>query len=59
MVATNRRQPDPDTTPDSVNGELVEAIEWLRRAGILHPDKPAFSGFFDEVAASGEGDAEP
>ena len=52
---------DPDTLPDtSENAELVEAIEWLKRAGVVRKnDRPAFAGFFEEVVNSKEGEAEP
>ncbi len=51
----------PDTQPDTEqDGELLEAIQWLKRAGVVRQDeRPAFAGFFDEVVNSAEGDPEP
>lgn len=49
--------PDPldDTNPSTdLQNELVEAIEWLRRAGVVTGERPAFVGFFEEVMHSGE-----
>lgn len=37
----------PNTTQDA---ELLEAIEWLRRAGVVSDERPPFSRFFDELA---------
>ena len=44
---------EPDTVPDTdVDGELLEAIEWLKKAGIVSVDnKPPFATFFEEEAA--------
>ena len=41
-----------DTIPDiNANGELLEAIEWLKEQGVVSVDsKPAFATFFDELA---------
>lgn len=53
--------PDPieDTLPDTdLRTELLEAVEWLKRAGIVSGERPAFSRFFDEVVeASTEDEA--
>ena len=52
---------NPDTIPDtSQDGEFIEAIEWLKRAGVVQQDdgRPAFAGFFEEVVNS-EPDGEP
>ena len=40
----------PDTIPDfSKDAELVEALEWLRKKGVVNStEKPPFQGFFDE-----------
>lgn len=58
MVAV-RKNIEQDTQPDGPGSELADAVEWLKRAGIVHQDKPPpFSKFFDEVANSGEGEAE-
>jgi hypothetical protein len=48
----------PDTMPDT-NSELLDAVEWLRRAGVVKETRPRFRDFFEELARSGEGDAEP
>ena len=41
----------PDTIPDTnQDGELLEALEWLKKAGIVSVDnKPPFASFFDEA----------
>jgi hypothetical protein len=60
MVAV-RKSIEQDTQPDGPGSELADAVEWLKRAGIVHHDKPPpFSTFFDEdrVANSGEGEPE-
>ena len=46
----------PATTPDPTNpdGELVEAVDWLMRAGVMSGERPAFSHFFEELAESHE-----
>lgn len=52
---------NPDTIPDtSQDGELIEAIEWLKRAGVVQQDdRPPFAGFFEEVVNSTpDGEAE-
>lgn len=42
---------DEPTIPNTrQDGELLEAIEWLRSAGIVSDEKPPFSRFFDELA---------
>jgi hypothetical protein len=46
-----------DTLPDTdVHNELVDAIEWLKRAGVVSGERPAFAGFFDEIVNSAEDD---
>lgn len=46
-----------DTTPDAgVHNELVDALEWLKRAGVVSGERPAFVGFFEEVVNSTEDD---
>jgi hypothetical protein len=47
----------PDTQQDS---ELLEAIEWLKKAGVVSDERPAFSRFFDELAENTDtGSREP
>jgi hypothetical protein len=53
-----------DTTPDAApvtDEELVEAVEWLQRAGIVSGERPKFEVFFREAAnvddITDEGDA--
>ncbi|HEY4219985.1 MAG TPA: hypothetical protein VGO62_01555 [Myxococcota bacterium] len=50
---------DSDTLPDTDDhSELLEAIEWLKKAGVVQKnDRPAFVGFFEEVVNSKEGEA--
>lgn len=42
---------DEPTCPDSpaTQTELVEAIEWLRKRGIVSDSKPPFAGFYEEL----------
>lgn len=42
----------PDTSPDTEDNasELVEAVEWLKRAGIVSNERPPFERFFEELA---------
>lgn len=42
---------DEPTSPDRSlpQTELVEAIEWLRRKGIVSDAKPPFAGFYEEL----------
>lgn len=59
MVAVTKRAFDdedtietvPDTMPTETNAEseLLEAVEWLKRAGIVSNERPPFSRFFDEL----------
>ena len=38
-----------DTQPDNPS-ELVDAVEWLKKAGVVHSNKkPTFANFFDEA----------
>jgi hypothetical protein len=41
----------PDTSPDTADeqSELVEAVEWLKRAGIVSAERPPFEKFFEEL----------
>lgn len=42
---------DEPTSPDTpaAQTELVEAIEWLRKRGIVSDSKPPFAGFYEEL----------
>lgn len=42
---------DEPTSPDTpaAQTELVEAIEWLRRKGIVSDAKPPFAAFYEEL----------
>ncbi|MCC7074805.1 MAG: hypothetical protein IT383_26075 [Deltaproteobacteria bacterium] len=42
---------DEPTSPDTSlpQTELVEAVEWLRRKGIVSDAKPPFAGFYEEL----------
>ena len=45
-------QDAPDTVPDTgERSELLDAVEWLRKAGVMKPERPAFVKFFEENAA--------
>ena len=47
-----------DTLPDNAAGELADAVEWLRKAGVLQ-ERPAFANFFEEIVhTSQEGEPE-
>lgn len=42
----------PDTSPDTTDNtqsELLEAVEWLKRAGVVSADRPPFERFFEEL----------
>ena len=42
----------PDTSPDGMDNtdsELVEAVEWLKRAGVVSAERPPFERFFEEL----------
>jgi hypothetical protein len=39
----------PDTSPNDTQSELVEAVEWLKRAGVVSSERPPFERFFDEL----------
>lgn len=39
----------PDTALTETESELVEAVEWLKRAGVVSADRPPFERFFDEL----------
>ncbi len=42
---------DEPTSPDTSvpQTELVEAVEWLRRRGIVSDAKPPFAAFYEEL----------
>lgn len=42
---------DEPTSPDTpaAQTELLDALEWLRRKGIVSDAKPAFAGFYEEL----------
>lgn len=42
---------DEPTSPDTpaAQTELVEAIEWLKKKGIVSDSKPPFAGFYEEL----------
>ena len=46
----------PDTVPTETHGdnELFEAVEWLKKAGVVSSERPPFSGFFDELVGSND-----
>ena len=66
MVAVRRVFDDEDTIetapPDTIpaegqpDNELFEAVEWLKKAGVVSSERPAFSAFFDELVASSNDD---
>lgn len=41
----------PDTSPDTADAqsELLEAVEWLKRAGVVSAERPPFERFFEEL----------
>lgn len=63
MVALRKAFDDEDTIeimPDTVpaenagNSELFEAVEWLKKAGVVSSERPPFSKFFDELVGSND-----
>ena len=49
MQQEQQQQREPDTQPDNAS-ELADAVEWLKKAGVVHENKkPTFGKFFDEV----------
>lgn len=45
---------DEPTSPDlpAAQTELAEAVEWLRRKGIVSDAKPAFASFYEELVGA-------
>ena len=63
MVALRKSFEDEDTlntTPDTVpaenqgNSELYDAVEWLKKAGVVSAEAQPFTRFFEELAGSND-----
>lgn len=67
MVALRKAFEDEDTietfietfietipTVDHGDNELYEAVEWLKKAGVVSSERPPFSKFFDELVGSND-----
>jgi hypothetical protein len=53
-----RDDDDSPTSPDhpELHNELVDALDWLKRAGVVSDERPAFSSFFDELVGDNSGE---
>jgi hypothetical protein len=51
MIGDGIEELSGDTSPDTnPTNDLVDALEWLKRAGVVSGERPPFAGFFEEIA---------